>query len=194
MGPYGDGYQAAEGLSVEQSRAVHLRQAEALAAADPDFLFGVPLPAADEAVGMCQAMAETGAAYVPSFLLDRTGCLPDGTPVGVAIGRVMDGVDAVPEHISISCVHPRVFVEAYEAASQLAGAENLSLVAELKANGSDLPRAQLDGSPVLQTDDPESWAEAMLVARDVAELRIVGGCCGTTEDHLAALARVLTSQ
>lgn len=193
MGPYGDGYQAGEALSVEQARIVHLRQAEALAAADPDFLFGVPLPAVDEAVGMCQAMAETGAAYVPSFLLDRNGCLPDGTALGVAIGRVVDEVDAVPEHISISCVHPRIFVEAYEAASRLAGAEHLELIAELKANGSDLPREQLDGSPVLHTDDPDSWAEAMLVARDVAELRIIGGCCGTTEAHLSALARALTT-
>lgn len=192
IGPFGDGYRPEDALDVVQARAVHERQAQALAAADPDFLFGEPLPAIDEAVGMCQAMAATGAAFVPSFLLGVNGRLPDGTALGEAIGRVLHEVEADPLHISISCVHPRTFVSAYQAAQELAGAEHLSLVAELKANGSDLPLAQLDGSSELHSDDPQVWAAHMLEARDVAGLRILGGCCGTDEHHIAALAAALT--
>ena len=193
IGPFGDGYKPEDALDVEQARVVHERQAQALAAADPDFLFAVPLPAADEAVGICQAMAATGAAYVPSFLLGADGCLPDGTALGVAIGRVLDEVEVAPLHISISCVHPRSFVMGFEAATSLGASEHLALIAELKANGSDLPHSQLDGSTELHSDDPQSWAADMITARDVAGLRILGGCCGTDEHHIAALAAALTA-
>mgnify|MGYP001371615036 CR=1 FL=1 len=192
IGPFGDGYRPNDALDVVQARAVHERQAQALAAADPDFLFAMPLPAVDEAVGLCQAMAATGAAYVPSFLVGSTGRLPDGTAVGEAIGRVLHEVESEPLHVSISCVHPRTFVSGYQAAQALGGADHLSLIAELKANGSDLPLAQLDGSTELHSDDPDVWASHMIEARDLAGLRILGGCCGTDEHHIAALAAALT--
>lgn len=192
IGPFGDGYRPEDSLDVEQARAVHQRQADALAAADPDFLFAVPLPAADEAVGLCQAMAATGAAYVPSFLLGIDGCLPDGTPLGQAIARIVNEVKDEPLHISVSCVHPRSFIAGYRAAANLPGAEYLNLLAELKANGSDLPRDQLDGATKLHSDDPDEWAAEMVNARDLAGLRILGGCCGTDERHIAALAERLT--
>ncbi|MEI2730092.1 MAG: homocysteine S-methyltransferase family protein [Candidatus Nanopelagicales bacterium] len=193
MGPFGDGYRPEDSLNVEQARSVHQRQANALADAEPDFLFAVPLPAADEAVGICQAMAASGAAYVPSFLIGADGRLPDGTPLGEAIGRILSEVDIAPLHVSVSCVHPRTFVAGYQAAQELVGADNLRLVAELKANGSDLPKETLDGSKQLHSDDPVQWAADMVAARDAANLRIVGGCCGTDERHIAALAAALTS-
>ncbi len=193
MGPFGDGYDPSKALNTEQARAVHEQQARVLSNSGADFLFAVPLPAIDEAVGMCQAMAATHSAYVPSFLLDPSGRLPDGTPLGEAIARILDEVDVAPLHVSVSCVHPRVFVRAYEAASELPGAQHLHRIAQLKANGSDLPRDELDGATQLHSDPPEQWAAAMMDARDVAGLRILGGCCGTDETHLSALAALLAA-
>jgi S-methylmethionine-dependent homocysteine/selenocysteine methylase len=191
MGPFGDGYDPLAALDTASARHTHQRQADALAAAGADFLFGVPLPAVSEAVGMCQAMAATGAAYAPSFLLDESGHLPDGTPLGEAIGRVVDETPRAPLHISISCTHPRTFVTAFHNAGELPGAEHLSLVTELKANASDRPRAKLNNSTELHSDPPEEWAAQMMVARETANLRILGGCCGTDEHHIGALAQLL---
>ncbi|NQU37875.1 MAG: homocysteine S-methyltransferase family protein [Actinobacteria bacterium] len=193
MGPFGDGYDPGAALDAATAQRTHRRQADALAAAGADFLFAVPLPAVSEAVGICQAMAATGAAYVPSFLLNESGRLPDGTALGEAIGRVLDEVERAPLHISISCLHPRVFVTAFNNATDLPGAENLSLVAELKANASDRSRAELSESTELHADPPEDWAAQMMIARETAQLRIVGGCCGTDEAHIAALARLLSN-
>lgn len=192
MGPFGDGYDPRAALDTATARQTHQRQADALASAGADFLFAVPLPAASEALGMCQAMAATGAAYVPSFLLDESGRLPDGTPLGVAIGRIVDEVEQAPLHISISCIHPRIFVTAFNNAAELPGAEHLHLVAELKANASDRPRAELDGSTELHADSPQDWATQMMVARETANLRILGGCCGTDEHHIGELGRLLS--
>lgn len=193
MGPFRDGYDPTVALDATSAGRIHQRQAEALAAAGADFLFASPLPAASEAEGMCHAMARTGAAYVPSFLLDESGRIPDGTPLGQAIEQVVVEVDRAPLHISISCLHPRLFTIAYQRAAELPGAEHLPLVAELKANASDRPRSELDGSTQLHADEPEQWANDMMVARGIANLRILGGCCGTDEHHISALARLLAA-
>ncbi len=193
LGPFGDGYDPGAGLDSTQARIMHQRQVEALSTAGADFLFAVPLPAVNEAVGICLAMADTESAYVPSFLLDESGRLPDGTALGEAIGRVLDEVSRPPLHIAVSCVHPRVFTTAYRNAQDLPGAHNLELIAQLKANASDRPRAELDGSMELHADEPEQWAAEMIAARETANLRILGGCCGTDESHIAALSRQLAA-
>ena len=186
LGPRGDGYDPTGAPTAEAAADYHGSQAAALA--DADFLFAVPLPAVEEAVGLCRAMAATGTAYVPSFLVDPAGRLPDGTPLAEVIVRIDADVHPAPLYFSISCVHPSVVV----AASRAAGG-GWERVKELKANGSSLPPAALDRLTHLVCDPPEQWAEAMAAARGALDLVVVGGCCGTDPTHLDALASLLVA-
>ena len=193
LGPRHDGYNPAGAPGVADAARYHRRHAAALAAAGPDLLFGVPLPSADEAVGMGQAMAATGTGWVPSFLVGPSGALPDGTPLAVAIERVCTEVSAPPLWVSVSCVHPDVLVAAHAAgAHSPAAAAQWRRVRQFKANGSDLPPAELDDLDHVVCDDPAVWADAMVRARNALGLAVVGGCCGTDPAHLGALAARLS--
>lgn len=182
LAPRGDGYDPAGAPTADQAADYHAAQADALA--DADLLFAVPLPAAEEAVGLCRAMAATGTPYVPSFLVDPAGRLPDGTPLSDVIVRIDADVDPAPLYFSISCVHPSVAVAAGRAANGGGAGGGWARVKELKANGSSLPPAVLDRLDHLVCDPPEQWADAMVAARDL-------GCCGTDPTHLDALAGLL---
>ncbi len=196
LGPRGDAYEPGDSTGVARAVRYHSAQAEALAAAGVDFLTALPLPNADEAVGLCLAMASTGMPYVPGFLVGPDGRLPDGTWLGPAIARCYEEVTHLPLHIAIVCVHPDNFVAARDAASKHDPGTNpaIARIARLKANGSPLSPTELAGATQVVADAPDEWADAMMRARDEADLQIVGGCCGTSPAHMQALADRLDAE
>ena len=72
----------------------HRPQSEALASAGVDFLHLATAPSVEEALGVADAMADTGLSYMISFVIRRSGVLLDGTPLGHAI--VIDAKAARP--------------------------------------------------------------------------------------------------
>jgi S-methylmethionine-dependent homocysteine/selenocysteine methylase len=196
LGPRGDGYRAGSAPDVATAARYHQEQATVLAEADADFLFAVPIPTADEGIGVARAMASTGVPYVPSFLVDHRGTLPDGTALSAVQRRLAHEVAVPPLHVSISCVHPRTVLDASACdppAAEPHPAIEAVQVRELKANGSPLPPAVLDRSSRLECDPPDVWADAMLEAAGRLPLTVLGGCCGTNADHLDALATRLAA-
>lgn len=55
-----------------------------------------------------------------------------------------------------------------------------------------LPYSQLDGSRELITSDPEELARSIEALSEICRLKIVGGCCGTDQRHMEAIAKRLT--
>lgn len=186
LGPAGDAYQADEALGVDEAREYHTRQAAALAGAGVDFLFAATFPAVDEAAGVALAMADTGLPSVVSFVLDADGRLLDGCRLAEAVDRVDQA--AAPSWLSLSCVYPAVAHRALEAAGIGADA-SVDRIREVKANGSSLTPAELVGLDHPVADPPEEWAEAMWRLRRDFGVAVLGGCCGTDERHIDALAR-----
>jgi homocysteine S-methyltransferase len=88
IGCRGDAYQPGEALATDEARVFHFWQAERLAAAGVDFLYGITLPALSEALGLAAAMAATGRPYVVSFIVRPAGTLLDGTPLKTALARI----------------------------------------------------------------------------------------------------------
>lgn len=186
LGPRGDGYDPTSAPSAAVAAEYHWVQAAALADHGADLLFAVPLASAEEALGVCHAMAATDTPYVPSLLIDASGRLPDGSALTELVSRIDKEVAPAPAHFSISCVHPDAVVAAH--ASTGSDAAAWGRVRELKANGSSLPPARLDSLTELVCDPPAAWADAMARARSAVGLTILGGCCGTDASHLEALA------
>ncbi len=177
-GCYGDAYRPEEGLSAGEAAAFHRPQARALANAGVDFLLASTLPAAEEALGIARAMAPLGVPYLLSFIIGGDGALLDGTPLPEAIARIDAAVSPAPVAYLINCVHTSVF----------AAAAPPERVVGLQANTSRKSPRELEGLAELETEDPRVFAGGMAALRQRFGLRILGGCCGTGERHIEALA------
>lgn len=190
IGPSGDAYLPAEALDANAGAEYHREQARALAESKVDFLFAPTFPAVEEAVSACRAMAETELPYVISFVLDRDGAVLDGTSLAHAVERVDAAVEPAPLYHSISCVHSSVAAVAVAAVCSDAP-EAAGRVRELKANGSPLPTTELVKLSHPESDPPQKFGEEIWALYDPDGLHVLGGCCGTTDDHMRALARLM---
>ncbi|RKH68811.1 homocysteine S-methyltransferase family protein [Corallococcus interemptor] len=191
VGCRGDAYRPEEALSREEAAAFHAPHVEALARAGVDFLVAQALPALSEAEGLAQAMARTGAPFLLSFILRPTGTLLDGTPLAEAVARMDALPGARPTAYMVNCVHPSVFREGLS--RQLAASPSLGeRVVGLQANTSRLSPEELDGRAELDSETPDAFAREMARVHEECGTRLLGGCCGTDERHIAALASALT--
>jgi homocysteine S-methyltransferase len=185
IGPSGDAYNPGEALPAGEAREYHAVQAEALAEAGVDFLYAPTFPAVEEALGVSMAMAATGVPRVVSFVLARDGRVLDGTPLRAAIERI--DAEAPPLFYSISCVHTSVVERMLRAEAGTPGLAGDRLL-ELKANASSLSTEELVKLDHLEGDDPERFAAGMWEIHRDFGLRVLGGCCGTDDRHIRALA------
>ena len=192
IGPSGDAYLPDVALPAIEAAEYHRPQAEALAAAGADFLFAPTFPSVAEAEGACVAMAATGLPHVISYILGPEGRVLDGTPIAEAINRIDGNPDARPLYHSLSCIHA---LAASEAIEQLRddSPEAYRRLAEFKANGSPLRTDALVQLDHPETDDAGTFATEMYDLFDPDGLHVLGGCCGTGQDHMEALARLMAS-
>jgi homocysteine S-methyltransferase len=188
MGPARDAYQPAQALTEPDAATFHREQAQALASAGADVLLAATLPALSEAMGIARAMAGTGCDYILSFVLLPEGTLLDATPLSEAIDRIDASVRPAPLCYMANCVHP----DRFEAALAVCPDASRRLTG-LQANASRLSPADLDGLGRLDTEEPEQFGRAMLRAHEHWGTRILGGCCGTGPEHIAAIARLYRS-
>lgn len=192
IGPSGDAYLPEQALTGEDAVRYHREQAEALAAAGVDFLFAPTFPSVGEAEGACVAMAATGLPHVISYVLGPDGKVLDGTSLADAVRRIDSNPTARPLYHSLSCIHPVAAGEAI--ATFRAEADDAGRLVEFKANGSPLRTDELIQLDHPAGDDPKPFAEEMIALFDPDGLRILGGCCGTRETHMRALAVLLAER
>lgn len=186
LGPAGDAYDPSTALAHGEARAYHASQAEALASAGVDLLLCATVPALSEALGLADAMGSTGQPYLVSFVVRPTGRLLDGTPLDEAVAEIDEAVDPVPTAYLLNCVHPRVADAALDASPRAAGR-----FVGLLANTSPRDPNELDGLEELETAEPEPFARELVEVGARRGLHLLGGCCGTGDEHIAALARLL---
>jgi len=183
LGPRHDGYDPQGAPNAAEAEAYHAPQAQALAAAGVDLLYAPTFASAEELMGVARASAATGLPYALAPVIGPDGRLPDGMPLAQAIAAVDEGAWPQPLQYLIGCVHPTRFAEAAATSAW----PRLPRVQGLKANASTLPPEELDKLDHLEEGKPEAFAELMagLHARG---FRVLGGCCGTSDAHIRALA------
>jgi S-methylmethionine-dependent homocysteine/selenocysteine methylase len=188
MGCKGDAYKPEEGLSKEEAISFHRVQVEALAKAGVDFLIAQTMPAHEEALGMAEAMAKSKRPYIISFIVQENGDLLDGTPLPNIIDRIDEHVSPAPCVYMINCVHPsrfesamgKVFLQSQSIKKRLLG---------LQANTSCKSPEELDGLDYLDSEAPGTFASAMIDLYQKFGTKILGGCCGSDNSHIEAIAR-----
>ncbi len=189
VGPRGDGYIAGTAMTVAEAEAYGRFQAEIFAAAGADMVAAMTMTNAAEAAGYARAAAAAGLPSCISFTLETDARLPSGESLAEAIARVDDESGGAPAYFMVNCAHPTHFAAMIDAAVD-AGAPWLARLRGVRANASSRSHAELDAAPDLDAGDPEA------LGREYAALRgrhrgftILGGCCGTDERHVAAIAR-----
>ena len=192
IGCRGDAYRPQEALRKREAAEFHAPQLRALAAAGADLLMAATLPALSEALGIAEAMAATGLPYLLSFVIRSTGELLDGTPLSEAVGIIDNGTHPRPTGYLVNCVHPTVFARAVAGRPALAELVP-DRVLGLQGNTALLSPEELDGLDHLEATEPRLYGEQMRRLHEWFGLKILGGCCGTDERHIAAIATQLTA-
>jgi len=161
----------------EALESEHRQQAESLAAAGVDAILLETHNTVRELAAAARAVRATGLPFVASMVTDASGRLLSGETVGDA-ARALEPVG--PDAISINCVPAR------------------RLAADLEHLAAAAPGVTLGAYGNLGLPDDESgwrFADELSPQAYAAEARrwlaigarLVGGCCGTTPAHTAAL-------
>jgi len=188
VGPRGDGYVVGETMTAEEAEGYHEAQIAVLAEEGVDLVSALTLTYADEATGIVRAAARYGVPVVISFTVETDGRLPSAQPLGEAIEQVDRETGGAAAYFMVNCAHPTHFAHVLED-----GAPWLERIVGLRANASTRSHAELDESDELDSGDPDDLAERYRALQDVLpRLSVVGGCCGTDERHVAAVARAVT--
>lgn len=184
IGPRGDGYVVHETMSVDEAANYHQLQVSAFAAANAAMVSAVTMTYVEEAVGIAVAAQRAGIPAVISFTTETDGCLPSGQALSAAIAEVDRATQGSPAYYMINCAHPTHFSSVVRT-----GEPWLERVKGIRANASALSHAELDAATELDRGDVDHWAaEYAWLAHTLPDLRVVGGCCGTDHQHIAALA------
>lgn len=178
IGCRNDGYQPGEGLSPPAAERFHAWQVHQLARAGVDFLIAETLPNVGEALGIARAMEKTGLPYIISFVINRDGCVLDGTELPSAIGFMDAALPGKPLGYMVNCSYP-TFLHAADQPPAL-----FDRLIGYQANASSLDHSALDGAEALQADDIARWGREMLALNRTYGVRMLGGCCGTGVEHL----------
>jgi S-methylmethionine-dependent homocysteine/selenocysteine methylase len=179
LGCRNDCYKPDQALSTANAFDFHSWQAERLISAD--LLYGVTLPEVNEALGMAQAMAETDRPCIISFVIGKDGNILDGTPLSQAIDKIDNETKRPPIGYGVNCCYPS-FLQAASLSDKAT-----SRMLSIQANASSLAHAELENAETVKSDPIEDWADRMHNLHRTLGLKMLGGCCGTTGDHLRRL-------
>ena len=163
-------------------RREHATHAANLVAAGTDLLFVETMNTVREARAALVAAREAGAAAVVSFVCGANARLLSGEPLEQALEAV---APFAPLAVGVNCLPPRTAVACLPALSRC-GLPFL-VYANLGAPTPDGGFRRSDElAPEAFADEAERWLDA--------GARAVGGCCGTTPSHVAAIAKRLSTR
>lgn len=187
IGPRGDGYVVSELMSPAEAARYHGLQARAFADAGADMITAVTMTHVEEAIGITRAAQAVGLPVAISLTVETDGRLPSGQPLGEAIEQIDAETDDGPAYHQVNCAHPDHF-----AGVLTPGVPWLERIKAIRANASRLSHEELDAAETLDRGDPVALAEDYVALhRVLPDLRVVGGCCGTDHEHIAAISRAL---
>jgi S-methylmethionine-dependent homocysteine/selenocysteine methylase len=189
IGPRGDGYVVGNTMSAAEAAAYHGLQARAFAEAGAEMISAVTMTYADEAIGVARAATAVSLPVVISLTTETDGRMPSGQSLGDAIGQIDAATNDAPIYFMVNCAHPTHFATALDS-----GEAWVSRIGAIRANASRLSHAELDESTELDRGDIGELAELYGQLNTALHLRVVGGCCGTDDEHVRTIHRALSNQ
>lgn len=184
MGPTGEIMVPHGPLTADRADEVFTEQAEALVRGGVDVLWIETVYAFEELRSAVGAAARTGLPVVSTMTFDTAGRTMMGDSPADAAAFIQTLPTPVVAYGANCGVGPATLVDAIRGLRR-GGREEDVIVAKGNCGVPEL----VDGEVVFRGDE-EIMAVYARLARD-AGARIIGGCCGTSPEHLAAIGRSL---
>ena len=182
IGPTGELFEPMGALDHADARAAFTEQAEALAAGGVDLLWIETMSSLEEVKAAIEAASAVGLPAASCMTFDTAARSMMGvTPADFASKSIEFGADYVGANCGIGPA------ELLHSVSEIITTASVPVIAK---GNCGIP-AYLDGA-IHYHGTPELMADYACLARD-AGVRIIGGCCGTTPDHVAAMRAALVS-
>jgi homocysteine S-methyltransferase len=186
IGPQDDGYDPKQKLSTDDAAEYHSIQIDTFADTEADMVAALTLTYVEEAIGIARAADSAGIPAAISFTLETDGRLPSGQPLPEAIEETDAATGGGPAYYMINCAHPTHF-------ESVLGGSWTTRIRGLRANASTKSHAELDEATELDDGDPEDLGTCYAqLHRQLPELNVLGGCCGTDDRHMAQICRAWT--
>ncbi len=183
MGPTGEIFEPIGSLSHADGVAAFAEQAKALEEGGVDVLWIETMSSEEELRAAVEGAGETGLPIVTTMSFDTNGRTMMGiTPQ--AFGKLAATLSAQPVAIGANCG-----VGAPELVATVLGITAARPDAHVVAKGNCGIPQYVDGH-IHYSGTPELMADYARIALD-AGARIIGGCCGTSPEHLAAMRKSL---
>ncbi len=183
IGPRGDAYHPDGLMSPDGAESYHGEQIATFKDTAADMVSAFTLAYADEATGIVRAATAAEIPVTISFTVETDGRLPSGQSVPDAIAQVDQDTGQSARYFMINCAHPSHFAAAINE-----GGDWLARIGGIRPNASRKSHAELDESTALDRGDPEELATSYSALKpSLPQLRVIGGCCGTDQDHIARL-------
>jgi len=188
VGPRGDAYGQDRTITADAAEDYHRVQIETLRQTGVDLVSAMTFNNVAEAVGVARAAANAALPLSLSFMVDTAGRLTTGPTLRDAIEAVdVQAGDARPDFYGINCSHPIEF----EAALNPPGLW-LERLRSLRPNAAMADKQALCQIGHLEAGDSAALgAQIGALTRRLPNIDVLGGCCGTWDDHLNAIAEDL---
>jgi 5-methyltetrahydrofolate--homocysteine methyltransferase len=184
MGPTGEMMEPHGALTREEAEETFSEQAEALAEGGVDVLWIETIFAFAELEAAVAAATRTGLAFASTMTFDTAGRTMMGDTPEQAI-EFVHGLTPRPIAFGANCgTGPATLLDTLRRFAGSAAADDV-----IVAKGNCGVPEMVEGEIRFRGDE-KTMARYARMARD-AGARIVGGCCGTTPVHLAAIAAAL---
>ncbi|EAW12342.1 putative homocysteine S-methyltransferase [Aspergillus clavatus NRRL 1] len=187
MGPLRDAYEdTTDLLTLEEARAGYREQVYVLADAGVDLLTLLTMTNLCEIIAVVELAREVGLPVVVSFMVQEDGRMLGGQSLESAIRTVDDRTGGYVSYYGVNCVHPLRIVNALRDMPE----DVRSRIGMIKGNASMKSHHELDNTDTLDRGDIAVFTAGVeQVLAYVPNLRVLGGCCGTDEEHLEAVAK-----
>ena len=185
MGPTGDLFEPLGELTYDEAVQAFAEQAEGLKDGGADVLWIETMSAPDEIRAAAEGAARAGLPYVFTASFDTAGRTMMGLPPAEMPGLAA-GLAAPPAGFGANCGvgAPDLLIAVLEMSDK---APDAVLIAK---GNCGIP--QVTGDHIHYTGTPELMADYARLAID-SGARIIGGCCGTTPQHIAAMRAAIDS-
>ena len=184
VGPRGDGYNPGKTMSEKEAESYHGNQIQTFEDTAADMVTAITMNYLEEAVGIARAAERAGMPVAISFTVETDGRLPTGQTLRAAIEQMDAATSRYPSYYMINCAHPTHFEHVLTE-----GEPWTQRIRGLRANASRKSHAELNESSELDIGDPVELGmqHAQLKSR-LAQLNVMGGCCGTDHRHVEQIA------
>ncbi len=181
IGPTGELFEPMGDLDYEQAVACFTEQAEALAEGGADVLWIETMSANEEVAAAAEAGHKTGLPVCATMTFDTAKRSMMGvTPTDFARSAAQLGLSVMGSNCGVGPA------ELMHSTRELLAAE--STIPVVAKGNCGIPE-YVDGA-IHYHGSPELMAQYAVFARD-AGAKIIGGCCGTTPAHVAAMVQAL---